>query len=260
MSNLLLGTSGYSYSDWKGVFYPDELDKKELLTYYSSFFNTVEINFTYYIKPNPYIFKSMAEKVGDGFLFCVKAHSSVTHSRDCGKKDLQCFLDSLIPFMDSNKLGSILIQFPWEFKFSKPNMEYLKKLRGDFGDIELCIEFRHNSWICDEVFELLRSLKLGFCNVDQPDLNTLLPPTDINTTDTGYVRFHGRNAASWWKPGQAFMRYDYMYDENELSQWVPRIKKVSSNTKKTFVYFNNHYKAQAVKSARILQNLIKTGN
>jgi uncharacterized protein YecE (DUF72 family) len=101
----------------------------------------------------------------------------------------------------------------------------------------------------------MKSQKLGYCNVDQPSLRTLLPPTDINTSGTGYIRFHGRNHSNWWKPKQAYMRYDYMYEQGELIEWLPRIQKLSSNTKRTFIYFNNHYKAQAVRSARLLQGL-----
>ncbi len=135
------------------------------------------------------------------------------------------------------------MQFPWGFKFSTANMDYLKSLREYFGKLDVYVECRHNCWLRDGVFEFLQSQKLGFCNVDAPALKTLLPPTDINTSDIGCIRFHGRNYSDWWKPKQAYMRYDYMYELGELIEWLPRIKKVSSATKKTFIYFKNHYKA-----------------
>jgi len=257
MTELLLGTSGYSYSDWIGPFYPERLGKSEQLSFYSKFFNTVEINFTYYKIPNPHIFEAMARKVPDGFIFSVKMHNSMTHTRDCPKDDYRRYIDALAPLKDSGKLGALLMQFPWGFKFSASNMDYLGDLREKFGDMELCAEFRHNSWLAAEVFDFCRSHDLGFCNVDQPRLKTLLDPTDINTTDSGYIRFHGRNAANWWKPAEAYMRYDHMYSQDELLPWLPRIKKLSSSTKKTYIYFNNHYKAQAVRSANLLQNLLK---
>jgi uncharacterized protein YecE (DUF72 family) len=257
MTKLLLGTSGYSYSDWIGPFYPEGHDKSEQLSFYSTFFNTVEINFTYYKIPNPHIFDRMAAKVPDDFIFSVKMHSSMTHTRDCSPDDYKCYIDALKPLQESGKLGAILMQFPWGFKLSASNMEYLESLRDKLGDLELCVEFRHSSWLTDEVYSFLRSNDLGFCNVDQPRLKTLLPPTDINTTDSAYIRFHGRNAANWWKPAEAYMRYDHMYSQDELIPWIPRIKKLSTSTKKSYIYFNNHYKAQAVKSANLLQNLLK---
>jgi len=256
MNQLLLGTSGYSYSDWIGPFYPEGLDKSEQLSFYSTFFNTVEINFTYYKIPNPHIFDRMAAKVTGDFIFSVKTHSSMTHTRDCPADDYKRYIDALTPLRDSGKLGVVLMQFPWSFKLSASSMDYLGSLREKLEGLELCAEFRHNSWLTDEVYDFLRSSAIGFCNVDQPRLRTLLTPTDINTTDFGYIRFHGQNAANWWKPAEAYMRYDHMYSQDELLPWVPRIKKLSASTNKSYIYFNNHYKAQAVKSADLLQNLL----
>jgi len=257
MSEILLGTSGYSYSDWNGTFYPEAHDKKKQLDFYSSHFRTVEINFTYYKISDPHIFDNMAARVPDDFLFSVKAHKSMTHTRDCSRQDYRLYINALSPLIDSYRLGPLLLQFPWHFKFSKSNMEYIGCIREYFGELDLCIEFRHNSWIRDEVYDFLKKQKLGFTNVDQPCLKNLLPPTSINTTSTGYIRFHGKNNRDWWKPAEAYMRYNYMYEQNELLEWLPRIEKVASNTKRTFIYFNNHYKAKAVRSAHLLQDLLK---
>lgn len=255
MPRIYLGTSGYSYADWNGVFYPEGLKKTEQLQFYSSTFNSVEINFTYYAIPSPRIFDSMASRVPDGFSFAVKAHRSMTHTRDCPQDDYQSYTEALDPLVESGKMGPILLQFPWGFKYSRANMEYLEQLRDNLGDLALCVEFRHSSWLRDGVMEFLRQQELGFCNVDQPRLKTLLPPTGIATTGTGYIRFHGRNRANWWKPKEAYMRYDYMYGQEELIDWMPRIRKAASHTEKTHIYFNNHYKAQAARSAKLLQGL-----
>lgn len=257
MRDIFIGTSGYGYEDWNINFYPAELDKKDNLKYYSRFFNTVEINFTYYKLPYPQIFKGMAEKVDSDFIFSVKAHSGVTHSRDFKSVDISQFISSLQPFIESKKMGTILMQFPWSFKFSVKNCDYLKIIRENFKGLELCAEFRNNSWLRDKTLDCLTELNIGFCNVDEPDLKGLLPPTGINTSDKGYIRFHGRNKLNWWKPEFSYQRYDYLYNRRELAEWVPRIKKVAENTKKTLVYFNNHYKAQAVRSAKVLQELIE---
>ncbi len=257
MESIFIGTSGYSYDDWNVNFYPAGFDKKEQLKYYSTVFNTVEINFTYYTLPYPHIFKKMAEKVGENFIFSVKAYSGVTHTRDLKVEDIRQFMVSLQPFIKENKMGSILLQFPWAFKFDLKNCDYLSRVRGSFGDLELCAEFRNDSWLKEETIEHLRNLNIGFCNVDEPDLKGLLPPTSIRTSETGYIRFHGRNNLNWWKPKYSYQRYDYLYNREELGEWVPRIKEVAAGAKKTYIYFNNHYKAQAVRSAKILQELIE---
>ncbi|MBN2072858.1 MAG: DUF72 domain-containing protein [Actinobacteria bacterium] len=253
----MLGTSGYSYSDWKGGFYPEGLSQDDRLQYYSRTFNTVELNFTYYTHPGPHIFQGMTQKVGNGFIFSLKAHSCITHTRDCKEADIINYMNAIKPLADRGMLGTVLLQFPSAFRFSQNNLDYLKKLRQDFGELDLAVEFRHNSWIKGKVIDFMSGNNLGFCNVDQPGLKSLIPPTGICTTRTGYVRFHGRNAVNWWKPAKAYMRYDYLYSQEELAPWVPRIKKLRENTDKTFVYFNNHYKAQAVKSALILRKLIE---
>lgn len=256
MTAILVGTSGYSYDDWNTCFYPPEIEKKEQLKYYSRFFDTVEINFTYYALPYPHIFKKMSEKVGESFIFSVKAHSGVTHSGDLKLKDINQFIVSLQPLIEENKMGSVLLQFPWAFKYNIKNFDYLSRIRDNFQNLDLCVEFRNNSWLKEETIEHLEKLNMGFCNVDEPELKGLLPPTGIVTSDTGYIRFHGRNNLNWWKPEFSYQRYDYQYTGKELTEWIPRIKKITKNAKKTFIYFNNHYKAQAVRSAKILKELI----
>lgn len=260
MYGIFVGTSGYSYDDWNINFYPTGLDKKEQLKYYSTVFDTVEINFTYYTLPYPGIFKNMAEEVGKDFVFSVKAHSGVTHTRDFKVEDIEKFIISLEPFIETNRMGPVLLQFPWAFKFSEKNLDYLSRVRDSFEGLELCAEFRNISWLREETTEHLRSLNMGFCNVDEPGLRGLLPPTSICTGKTGYIRFHGRNNLNWWKPEYSYQRYDYLYTREELNEWVPRIKEMAAKTKKTYIYFNNHYNAQAVRSAKILQELIKNSD
>lgn len=257
MESIFVGTSGYSYADWNINFYPAELDKKDQLSFYSTIFNTVEINFTYYSLPYPGIFRNMAEKVKNNFIFSVKAHSSVTHTRDSKEKDTERFVYSLQPLIEKNMLGPVLLQFPWAFKFSISNCNYLSQIRENFKDLELCAEFRNRSWLRKETLDHLRKLDIGFCNVDEPRLEGLLTPTSISTSGTGYIRFHGRNDLNWWKPKYSYQRYDYLYNKEELSEWMPRIKELAAKTGKTFIYFNNHYRAQAVRSAKILQKLME---
>jgi len=257
MGKLFIGTSGYKYHDWEGEYYPPGLGGSETLNYYSKDFNTVEINFTYYSLPNPYIFHNMVKKVGNSFIFSVKAHSSVTHSRDYKQEDIKKYLDSLKPLVGTGRLGCILLQFPWSFKFNQQNIEYIQKVGKLFEGYNPAAEFRNRSWANKTTLKILEKSQISFCNVDEPDIESLFPPTGINTTQTGYIRFHGRNASSWWNPEAAYQRYDYAYSSKELSEWVPRVKKMVKATSQTFIYFNNHYKAKAVKSAKTLISLLE---
>jgi len=256
-----IGTSGYCYEDWKNYFYPEDLDKKEYLRYYSSAFNTVELNFTYYCMPNPYTFLNLSKKVKEGFVFSVKANNAFTHKGQYSSDDLKIFLQSLKLLSGCGKLGSILFQFPWSFRAVKNNFDHLKKIGEDFEGFDTCVEFRNNCWTNDnKAVDLLSSMNVGFCNVDEPQIEGLLPATSISTSNIGYIRFHGRNVQHWWEHEKAYQRYDYMYSQDELKEWIPRIEEINKNTKKSFIYFNNHYKAKAAKSALILSDLLKSNN
>jgi len=262
VTELYIGTSGYSYEDWKNNFYPRDLASKEYLYYYSRLFNSVELNFTYYRFPNPYTFFSICEKVKENkkFIFSVKANSKFTHERIYDTDDSKKFIYALKPLENADRLGSILFQFPYSFRFSEGNLDYIKKIGNDFEELDISIEFRNNSWINDLVMDSLRNLNIGFVNVDEPDLKGLILPSSICTTDTGYIRFHGRNSSSWWQNEKAYQRYDYMYSQEELADWIPKAEEIANNTKKIFVYFNNHYKAKAAKSALLFLDLLKNSN
>ena len=260
MKPIFIGTSGYNYEDWKSFFYPTEVNSKDYLCYYSNFFNTVELNFTYYCFPNSYTFNSICAKVKDieGFVFSVKANSIFTHQRNYCLEDAKRFLESLKPLSEYSRLGSILFQFPYSFSLTPSNIDYLSKIGESFEGYNICVEFRNNRWLDTKVLSLLKGSNIGFCNVDEPHFKGLLPATDICTSDTGYIRFHGRNEQFWWEHENAFQRYDYMYKQEELIEWVPRMQNITEKSKKVFVYFNNHYKGKAAKSALMFAELLKS--
>lgn len=260
MKPVFIGTSGYSYQDWKSFFYPADLSSKDYLYYYSNFFNTVELNFTYYCLPGSYNLSSICSKVKDmqGFVFSVKACSIFTHQRIYSGEDAKKFIESLKPLSEYSRLGSILFQFPYSFKLSQISLDYISRIGEDFKGYDLCMEFRNNCWLDTKALSLLKDSNIGFCNVDEPQLWGLLPATDICTSETGYIRFHGRNKQSWWEHENAFERYDYMYKQEELAEWIPRMKNIGEKSKKVFVYFNNHYKGKAAKSALMFAELLKS--
>jgi uncharacterized protein YecE (DUF72 family) len=121
--------------------------------------------------------------------------------------------------------------------------------------LPLFVEFRRKAWLKDSVYETLRELGAGFVCVDEPELPSLIPPVIMNTSPSGYIRFHGRNSRNWYGT-DAVMRYDYLYSEEELRAWVPKIKALMEKTEKLFVFFNNHARAQAVTNAKMLINLL----
>ena len=253
---LHIGTSGFSYEDWVGPFYPEGLPKRAYLRFYAQHFSACELNFTYYRMPNARTLEAMATKTPDHFLFTLKANQEMTHEREDTETVFAQFVAALDPLIQAEKLGCILVQFPWGFKNTPQNRDYLKLCRERLGELPAAVEFRNREWITDEVFELLRKLDLGFCCVDQPRLRGLIPPIAVTTSRVAYVRFHGRNAAKWWRHEQAWERYNYTYSEEELKEWVPKIRKLDSEAQDTYIFANNHYQAQAVDTAKQLRMLL----
>ena len=258
MAEILIGTSGYYYDDWKELFYPDDLKKKDYLTYYSLHFNVVELNFTYYRLPKYRQIKGMVEKAENRLLFVVKAYRGITHEISDNSIDtvLPQFLDGIVPLIEDELLGTVLLQFPQGFHYTDQNRVYLKNLLEAVKPFPLCIEFRNKDWLKDSVYSGLKKLDAGFVCVDEPDLPGLLPPMALSTSKLGYIRFHGRNKKNWYGTDSTY-RYDYLYSEEELKKWMPRIREISGQTEKLFIFFNNHAKSQAVTNARMLINLLK---
>jgi len=253
---LYLGTSGFSYEDWVGQFYPQGLPKREWLVYYGREFNTCEVNSTYYAIPRPANMKAMAEKTGDDFQFVIKANQGMTHQREDNAGVFDNFRQALEPMIASGKFGCVLAQFPYSFRPDEQNREYLQVFRERMGELPVVVEFRNAKWVNEEVFNWLREMDMGFCCVDEPHLPNLMPPVAEATSAVGYVRFHGRNAAKWWQHEHAYERYDYTYSPEELNEWVPRIKNLEKTVEKTFVFANNHWQGQAVNTIRQLRLML----
>ena len=252
---IYLGTSGFSYKDWVGEFYPDGLPAKDWLSFYAREFKACEINSTFYALPSPAVMQGLADRTGPGFVFAVKANQEMTHRRE-GKNVCGDFCRALEPLVRANKLGCILAQFPYSFDFNNKNWEYLANLQRDLTGLPLVIEFRNARWLKVEVFQWLRRQEIGFCCVDEPQLPNLLPPVAEVTAKIAYVRFNGRNKEKWWQPEQAWERYDYSYKPDELKEWLPRITKLNSAAEKTFIFANNHWKGQSITTIRQLQLLL----
>lgn len=253
---IYIGTSGFSYDDWKGEFYPGKMDKKNMLAYYAQHFNSVEINSTYYAIPSAASFAAMDRKTPQDFKFVVKAHRDMTHSHEPQQESFNAFYEAVQPLLDSDKLGCVLAQFPWGFKKTSENIHRLKDFGEKAGQVRIVVEFRNSTWASDETFDLLRELDVGYCCVDEPRLKGLMPGMAVSTSETGYIRFHGRNAHKWWKHEEAYERYDYLYSEAELQEWIPKAEQVVQATQDTYMFFNNHYKGKSAANAKMFGRML----
>jgi len=246
MSRILIGTSGYYYDDWKEIFYPENLKKEDYLSFLAEHFKVVELNFTYYRIPSTRQAGLMLEKAQGRLEFIIKAHRQITHEisdRSIGEI-LPQFLEGITPFFETGRLGAILLQFPQGFRYIPDNRQYLKSLLEALSAYPVCVEFRHREWLKTSVYKSLEAFGTGIVCVDEPPLPSLIPPTAMVTSKLGYIRFHGRNKKNWYD-GNSTTRYDYLYSQEELEEWAPKIRDLSLKTDKLYIFFNNHSSPRA---------------
>jgi len=253
---IYIGTSGFSYDDWIGPYYPQDLKKTEWLSFYAREFSTLELNSSYYGIPTTFSMERMAQKTPDGFLFTIKAHQDMTHKREDNENVFAQFVDALKPLIEQGKFGCVLAQFPSSFHNTPESCDYLAQFRQRMGDLAVVVEVRNRDWLSDDTFDLLRQLRFGFCCVDEPRFSSLMPPVAEVTSDVAYVRFHGRNAKKWWTHKEAWERYDYTYKPEELQEWAPKLQNLAEKSERLFVFANNHYRGQAIDTARQLKLLL----
>ncbi len=252
-----IGTCGYSYSEWREVFYPKDLRQTEYLRFYSLVFPFVELDFSWYTMPRPENLEAMAKQTNPDFLFSLKAHKSLTHEiGEEWEKSADQFGTAAEVLASQGRLAAILIQLPYRFSYTADNRIYLGELCSALQAFPLVVEFRNEAWYQQRVFDELSKRKVTLAMIDRPDLPGLPPETQILTTDTAYYRLHGRNSDQWWN-GNATSRYDYDYSTQELKERARALIAVSKKTERAFVVFNNRAKGNAVKNARALVGLIK---
>lgn len=254
---IKIGTSGYSFDDWIGTIYPENIKKPAMLNYYEEQlgFNVVELNYTYYTLPSQKAIAGMLNKVSPNFEFAVKAFKGMTHNvvnKDTGKliandDVFERFKYSITPLAKENRLACILAQFPYSFHYNQRNVSYLKKFKDLMGEIPLVFEFRNAYWHNNDILEELKKLNVAYCIVDEPKLKGLMPFHPIATSDIGYFRFHGRNQN--WFDAPTSVRYDYLYSKDEINTFIEPIKKINKRTNKTLVFFNNCHAGSAAKNA-----------
>jgi uncharacterized protein YecE (DUF72 family) len=253
---ILVGTSGFSYDDWVGPVYPQGTARQDFLNLYAARFPFVELNFSYYRQPSAHMLEKMLRSTPEAFLFAVKAHQSLTHAPgEDTAAPAQVFREGIAPLAESGRLAAVLCQFPHSFHYTPASRRHLGRLCGQLQGLPLAVEFRSGEWQRESVYAGLRDFGAALVNVDAPPLPRLPRPSAVATSALGYVRFHGRNAGQWWR-GDSTSRYDYLYRESELSEWVPLIRDLAGRVRLLLVAFNNHYKGQAARNAGDLNLLL----
>lgn len=261
---IYIGTAGWSYDDWVGNFYPFSQSKEfSWLKYYSRYFNMVEVNSTYYTYLAPYVVNSWLRQTepADDFLFTIKLHMDFTHKRRYGDDQIKAVQQNLNILKREERLGGLLLQFPYSFDFNDANVNYLRELIQKFDGYEKFVEVRHRSW------QNKRAKTITFCTIDQPQIGETIEFKPIVGNNAAYIRFHGRNEEAWRRSLNNFgkkqtyeeqsARYEYLYSPGELTEIDRKIKEIYDKVQKVFVVMNNHPHGDAVANAFELMHLLK---
>lgn len=261
VENIRIGTAGWHYKDWNGVFYPKGAGKEfKELDFLATFFDTVEINSSFYRPPSKHMAYAWVKKVirNPRFKFTAKLWQRFTHDRmRFGSAEVDQFTEGIDPLAAAGKLGAVLCQFPWSFKNDEAGKEWLVNIIMTFKQYPLVVEVRHASWDTPAVYEFLDNHGVGFAAIDQPVIGKSIEPKTVQTGKIGYIRMHGRNYDAWFPKKEVkdlteadkFARYDYLYTEQELEEWVDKIRTIAADAQETYVMQNNHPRGQAVCNA-----------
>jgi uncharacterized protein YecE (DUF72 family) len=301
MAELRIGTCSWADEALSKHWYPKGTPAGERLAYYAQHFDTVEVDSTYYRLPAEPMVQRWAERTPDDFVMHVKAFGLMTRhpvkvdalppdlrddaptddrgrverpSREFRGEVFRRFLEALEPLRSAGKLGGILFQFPSYVVYKDRSLDYLQWAREQVGDDEMLVEFRHISWLDDEhrdeTLRFLEDIGATHVIVDAPRIEgakNLVPTVLALTSRMAYVRFHGRNADTWNKRGgSASERFDYLYSEEELAEWVGPLRELSEQAEQAYAFFNNNATspdgqggrmAQAAANAKALQRLLQ---
>jgi uncharacterized protein YecE (DUF72 family) len=248
-----IGTSGYSYPDWVGDFYPPGTRPGQLLARYAEHFPLVELNFTFYRPPTPGMLERVADKAPPGFQFVVKAPQALSHEAD--ESVLPGFRAAAEALQRRGSLTGVLVQLPQSSHNKAPARRWLARLGAELRELRPVVEFRHHSWAVPEVPAWLAEHGLGLVAVDAPAIPALYPSGWVTNGPRAYVRLHSRNIDAWY--GGEKQRYDYNYGDEELGEWVGALRDASSSgTREALMLFNNCHRSQAAHNARRLEVLL----
>ena len=256
---LSIGTAGWSYDDWKGVFYPSPTPARfNDLSYYARFFNLVEVNSTFYGVRAPSLAEKWCRNVAErpDFLFSLKLWQGLTHERpaDLPVREVDEIRAMCRVLAESERLGALLVQFPWSFRFNEANLGYVALLLDTFDAFPCAVEMRHSGWHNDRYLSFLRERSVAFGHIDPPALRDCLRPTALGTAPFGYLRVHGRNSANWFSDSaDVASRYDYLYNPTEVEDLARLARALVDQTSRVMVTTNNHFRGQAAANALMLR-------
>jgi uncharacterized protein YecE (DUF72 family) len=262
---IRVGTAGWAYADWNGVVYPKPMTRGiDRLTFIASYFDVVEVNSTFYAPaPLERVEGWLAHTASaPDFRFTVKLWQRFTHERTSAwtpadERDVRIALE---PLHAAGKLGAVLIQFPWSFKRSDENREWLGDIVNAFEEFPLVVEIRHESWNVPHFYESLAERGVGFVNIDQPLFKKSIKPSAVVTSPTGYIRVHGRNYKEWFRESANVReRYDYLYSPDELAPWAARTAEMADDAEDVYVVTNNHNLGKAAVNALQLESMLTHG-
>jgi uncharacterized protein YecE (DUF72 family) len=257
---IRIGPAGWAYKDWSGVVYPKRKPPGfHEATYLARYFDTIELNVTYYRPIPASTAESWVAKVESNprFRYTAKLWRGFTHERNATEADARLFVDGMTPLLEAGRLGAVLMQFPFSFHNTPETRDYVARLGERFSRFPLVLEVRHASWQDGDALAMLRELGIGLCNIDQPLFDKSVAPSAEATSATGYIRLHGRRYETWFSADtQTSERYNYLYTLDELRPWVNRIDDVASETDDVYVIANNHYLGKAVVNALEIEALL----
>ncbi|MCX7831684.1 MAG: DUF72 domain-containing protein [Actinobacteria bacterium] len=292
MGKIFIGTSSFADKSVIPYFYPKTLAPKDRLSYYARFFNTVEIDSSFYGMPSERNSLLFASRTPDDFIIHFKAFRLMTlhptplislgrtlisylpsgfdqevlygfPNEELKEQCFRMFWLSLMPLKNTSKLGYLLFQFPPWFKKNNENLYYLYEIRNLLPDAKIAIEFRNGTWLLkserNDTFSILRELKFAFVIVDEPQVGIYgsIPTVFEVTDDNVYFRFHGRNRDNWLKKGVSVQeRFRYLYSEEELKPFADGIGKLKETVENVYLLFNNCFAYYALKNARMLADML----
>jgi uncharacterized protein YecE (DUF72 family) len=291
-----VGTCSWTDPTMVRAWYPPVVRSAvDRLRYYAEHFDTVEVDSTFYGLPSRTNAALWSERTPQGFVFHIKAFGMMTRHavrpeqlppsfRDVFPLELdrsgrivhppdelrvevfRAFSDALTPLRSKGKLGVILLQFPPYFVANRSNRDYITMAIELLAPDRPVVEFRHASWVApdtlDSTLSFLADLGASYVCVDEPRLDnpTVLPPLAAVTADPVYIRFNGRNAATWRaRVSSAAERFNYLYSEDELKEWIEPIERLRSQSATTYLMFNNCYADYAPRNAQQMLSLLETG-
>lgn len=257
---IRVGPAGWSYKDWEGVVYPKQ-PRVDPLRYLSQFFDTIEINNTFYRPALPKTAEDWLRRVEHNphFRFTVKLWQNFTHTGDqIQQEEVRQWKEGALPLQETGKLGAVLVQFPWSFKNSDDSRQHLLCVLDHFPEFPLVVEFRHRSWSDPGVLDLLRQRRVGICNIDQPIIGKSVRPQSDVTSEPGYFRCHGRNYRNWFREDAGRdARYNYLYTEEELDEQADLVHTIQEKAQDVYAIYNNHYRGQAAVNALQLRKRLE---